>query len=64
MELFLASNSPRRKDILDQYGINYTVIKNNLLEEPMIQLNEDPIRYVENCATLKASASKNIIKGS
>ena len=55
--LFLASNSPRRKQILTEFNIPFECVENKLTKEPDSKLYESPIDYVQECAKLKAEAS-------
>ena len=55
--LFLASQSPRRRDILSQYKIPFTLIKNGLLIEPSYQDSQSFPEYVSSLSSLKAEAS-------
>ena len=52
--LILASASPRRRDLLDQVGLTFTVETADIDETP--QLAEDPIAYVKRLAEHKAAA--------
>jgi septum formation protein len=52
--LILASSSPRRRDLLDQIGLTFTVETADIDETP--QLAEDPIAYVKRLAEHKAAA--------
>ena len=51
--LILASQSPRRRELLDQIGIRYTVQAADLDETPL--LNEAPLAYVTRIATEKSA---------
>ena len=53
MELILASNSPRRKQILKENGYTFTVIPSSV-DEPE-NLDRDPDKYAEYLAELKAT---------
>lgn len=53
MKLFLASNSPRRRDILTRYGYDFTVIKSDFIE---VGNFSDPIAETENFALGKAAS--------
>jgi len=53
MELVLASQSPRRHDLLRSIGLGFTVEVADVDEE--WHAGEDPIAYVERVATSKAS---------
>ena len=54
MTLFLASTSPRRRELLAQAGIDFTVINAEVDESP--RANELPTAYVERLAKEKAEA--------
>ncbi len=55
-KIFLASNSPRRRELLDQIGVRYKVLT---ISVPETQLsNEKPADYVERLAIAKAQAGK------
>lgn len=54
-QLYLASKSPRRRELLAQWGVNFEVLLNpseEVSEEPLA--NEDPINYVNRVAAEKA----------
>ena len=65
MELILASNSPRRKQILTDAGFDFTVIPSNVKEPENSNMQAD--RYAEFLAELKAndvfSKSKSVVLG-
>ena len=52
--LILASASPRRRELLDQIGLTFSVETADIDETP--QLSEDPVLYVKRLAEHKASA--------
>lgn len=52
--IILASASPRRKELLDQIGIRYTVYAVDIDETPLI--NESPLAYVQRVAAEKSAA--------
>jgi septum formation protein len=54
--IYLASQSPRRRDLLTQIGIDYEVILNEIDES--ILPNETPESYVKRLATEKAKAGQ------
>lgn len=64
--LLLASNSPRRKELLGQLGFSFTAIGSDI-DESVIQ-HEDPISYVKRMAIEKAqkqnTKSNTIVLGS
>ncbi len=53
-DLYLASRSPRRRELLEQLSINYQVITADVPEEH--QLGESPENYVKRLALEKAQA--------
>ena len=52
--LFLASKSPRRKELLKQLGCSFELISAEIDETPL--LNESPINFVKRMAHEKAQA--------
>jgi septum formation protein len=52
--IILASASPRRKELLDQIGVRYTVHPVDIDETPRI--NEAPLAYVQRLAAEKSAA--------
>lgn len=52
--LYLASGSPRRRELLDQIGVRYEVINVNVPEHPLA--GESPDEYVSRLALAKAKA--------
>ena len=50
----LASGSPRRRDLLDQLGVTFTVAVPDIDEMP--RAGEDPVGYVGRLAVAKAAA--------
>jgi len=52
--IILASASPRRKELLDQIGVYYTVYAVDIDETPL--LNETPLAYVQRVAAEKSAA--------
>ena len=52
--LILASASPRRRELLEQIGLTFTIETADIDETP--QLAEDPIAYVKRLAEHKAAA--------
>lgn len=57
-QLYLASQSPRRREILDQIGVRYQVIASSIDETPL--LHEAPAGYVERMASQKALAGREM----
>ncbi len=56
-QLILASASPRRRELLDQMGIQYYVAPVGLNETPLA--NEQPAVYVQRIAAEKSAAVKD-----
>ncbi|PXF31709.1 septum formation protein Maf [Pokkaliibacter plantistimulans] len=54
MKLILASQSPRRRELLTQIGAEFTVQVADIDETPLV--DEDPAAYVERLAIEKAQA--------
>lgn len=52
--IYLASQSPRRRELLDQIGVTHEVLRVEVDEAP--RLNEAPELYVERLALAKARA--------
>ncbi|MDF2793774.1 MAG: septum formation inhibitor Maf [Pseudomonas orientalis] len=52
--LYLASGSPRRRELLTQIGVPFTVVSAVIDETPLT--NETPVAYVERLARSKAAA--------
>ncbi len=61
-EIYLASNSPRRKELLTQLGVAFTHI-NNEFDESQLP-NETPLEYVERLARGKALSAKQNLASS
>jgi len=53
-DIYLASASPRRRELLDQIGVSYKVIRQNVAEHT--QAGESPQAYVQRLALEKARA--------
>ncbi len=53
-DIYLASASPRRRELLDQIAVRYKVIRQNVTEE--LQTGESPQAYVQRLALEKARA--------
>lgn len=53
-EIYLASGSPRRAELLTQIGVNFSVLSVDV-DETRLQ-NESPIEYVQRVAIAKAQA--------
>ena len=59
--IILASNSPRRKEILTEFGYDFTVVKSDFAET---EINADPVKTVLEFAKGKAeSVVKRVHKG-
>lgn len=52
--IILASASPRRKELLEQIGVRYTVYAVDIDETPLV--GEDPLAYVQRLAAEKSAA--------
>lgn len=59
--LRLASTSPRRRELLEQVGIGYTLIRAEVDETPLPA--EPPAAYVERLARAKAEAGLQAVGG-
>ncbi len=53
-DIYLASTSPRRRELLSQLGVNFDVLKIDIDETPL--LGEKPEEYVQRIAAEKAKA--------
>ncbi|WP_421548041.1 Maf family protein [Pseudomonas sp. QD4] len=60
--LYLASGSPRRRELLTQIGVPFTAISADIDETPLP--NEAPAAYVERLARGKAEAGRGLITSS
>jgi septum formation protein len=60
IQLYLASNSPRRKELLSLVGLKYSTLPTWVDETP--QHGEDGIEYVMRLALSKASAAANFMR--
>lgn len=58
MKIALASKSPSRKEILEQIGVKFEVIRSNFKEESILK-NLNPEEYVKVCAEGKIRNLKN-----
>ncbi len=56
--IYLASQSPRRRELLDQIGVAYEVLKVDVVEER--QYDETPAEYVQRLAYDKAFAGSRL----
>lgn len=56
-KLYLASNSPRRKSLLNQIGLTFSIITADIDETPLT--NEAPCDYVQRLAIEKAKTGFN-----
>ena len=62
-QLYLASKSPRRRELLSQWGLNFEVLLNqtdDVSEEPLA--NEEPIDYATRVAAEKALSVDSYIQ--
>lgn len=57
--LYLASGSPRRRELLTQIGVPFTAISADIDETPLI--DESPAAYVERLARGKAEAGRAVL---
>ncbi|WP_409284254.1 Maf family protein, partial [Pseudomonas protegens] len=60
--LYLASGSPRRRELLTQIGVPFTAISADIDETPLA--DESPAAYVERLARGKAAAGRALITSS
>ncbi|MCX4028203.1 septum formation inhibitor Maf [Endozoicomonas sp. SM1973] len=60
--IYLASQSPRRRELLEQIRVSYQVLASEVNETPL--LNEHPQHYVERIAEAKAEAGWQLLKAS
>lgn len=58
-QLYLASSSPRRRELLAQIGLSFHLVSGNVDETP--QADEAPDVYVERLARSKALAGLNML---
>lgn len=58
-QIYLASNSPRRRELLTQIGVDFTVLSVDVDESRLA--NETPIDYVKRLAIAKAQAGWNTL---
>lgn len=56
-KIYLASQSPRRRELLQQIGVDFEVLPVEVDESP--KQSESPIDYVRRIALLKAEAGQN-----
>lgn len=56
--ILLASQSPRRQELLKQIGIEFSLINISIDESSL--LDEDPLAYVERMAYTKSLAARNM----
>jgi len=59
LQLYLASSSPRRKELLQQIGISFEVLAPQVEEKP--EPDESPVEYVERIALAKARAVERLV---
>ena len=60
LPIILASNSPRRKKLLEGLGLTIEIIPSNI-DENMFDINQNPIQYTSNLSLLKAEDISNKI---
>jgi septum formation protein len=58
-QLFLASGSPRRRELLTQIGVPFSTVSADIDETPLI--HESPSAYVERLARGKAEAGRGMV---
>ena len=58
-DIYLASKSPRRRELLEQIGLSYEVVEGEIDETPVP--NETPEVYVERLAIAKSRAGYNSV---
>jgi len=58
-QLYLASGSPRRRELLSQIGVPFSAISADIDETPLI--HESPSAYVERLARGKAAAGRDSV---
>jgi len=58
-QLYLASGSPRRRELLSQIGVPFSAISADIDETPLI--HESPSAYVERLARGKAAAGRDCV---
>ncbi len=61
-QFFLASESPRRKDLLENMGIPFTILRPKGIEPEALD-NEDPVSYVSRAAKAKAHGALPLVSG-
>ena len=59
-KIILASNSPRRKEILEQVGISFEIVPSTSDE---VSNKTDPIELVEDISAMKAEEVANLVEG-
>lgn len=59
--IYLASNSPRRRELLTQIGVDFTVLSVDVDERHFE--NESPVDYVQRVAIAKAQAGWDSVDG-
>jgi len=62
MKLYLASGSPRRRELLTQIGVPFSAISADIDETPLN--HESPLAYVERLARGKAEAGRSTLLAS
>ena len=58
-KIYLASGSPRRRELLTQIGVDFSVLKVEV-DETCLE-NETPLEYVQRVATAKAEAGRQTL---
>ena len=59
LSLYLASGSPRRRELLTQIDVPFSTVIAAIDETPLV--NETPESYVERLACEKAQAGRNVL---
>ena len=59
--LYLASTSPRRRELLQQIGLNFDVLK--IAVDESVREDETPGEYVARLAVAKASSALDLVQG-
>ena len=59
--LYLASTSPRRRELLQQIGLNFEVLK--IAVDESVREDETPGEYVARLAVAKASSALDLVQG-
>lgn len=60
LQIYLASSSPRRKELLQQIGVSFEVLLPRVEEKP--NPGESPVEYVERIALAKARDAERLVR--